>query len=129
MYGRIDDISEVFGNATTEGFTELAELDSNDDGIISAADARVADIKLWRDADGDGRTDEGELISLTEGGITQIDLGATKLDGVEREGNRIFHTSQVTFADGSTTGIDDVWFKNTELNSMNLWLNRLRGIW
>ena len=52
----------------TDGFTELAKLDSNLDGTINAADARFAELRVWQDADGDAVTDAGEL-SLAELGL------------------------------------------------------------
>ena len=41
--GYINDISELFGNQTTGGFTELQELDSNNDGQITAEELLFSD--------------------------------------------------------------------------------------
>ena len=65
--GRIDDRTELFGatNASTaqsvNGFTELAALDSNGDGQIDSADSGFNELVIWRDGDGDGLTNGGEL--------------------------------------------------------------------
>ena len=45
--GRIDDISELFGNASTNGFSELAVLDSNSDGVIDASDQDFTRLLVW----------------------------------------------------------------------------------
>ena len=75
--GRIDDINEVFGNGTVDGFTELAALDSNGDGTIDASDARFGDLRLWRDQNGNGRSEADELQGLADGGVRSIALNAT----------------------------------------------------
>ena len=64
--GRIDDISEMFGNATQSGFKALALYDTNRDGRIDAFDDVFKNLKLWQDRNGDGRTDEGELLNLRD---------------------------------------------------------------
>jgi hypothetical protein len=57
--GKIDDITELFGNAATPGFGVLATLDSNSDGKISATDSAFGTLRIWRDLD--GVTDERVL--------------------------------------------------------------------
>ena len=55
--GTIDNISEMFGNAQTSGFTHLAALDGDADGKISAADAAFASLQIWQDLNSNGVTD------------------------------------------------------------------------
>jgi len=62
--GRIDDISEMFGNANQSGFKALSLYNTNRDGKIDAFDDVFKNLKVWVDRNGDGRTDEGELLSL-----------------------------------------------------------------
>jgi LysM repeat protein len=64
---RINDISEMFGNSKESGFRALALYDTNRDGRIDAFDDVFKNLKLWQDRNGDGRTDEGELLSLKVG--------------------------------------------------------------
>src|SRR5262245_37898060 len=59
--GRIDDVTEVFGDATTGGFAALQSMDSNGDAVIDANDAEFSSLQIWVDADEDGFTDPGEL--------------------------------------------------------------------
>ena len=55
------------------------------------------------------RTLVGEA-SLAELGITSIDAVGTALpNGTTNNGNTVSHTGTVTFADGHTTAVDDVW--------------------
>lgn len=109
--GRIDDIDEVFGNGTVDGFNELAELDSNEDGTIDASDERFGDLLLWRDKNGDGRSEADELQGLAEGGVMSIDLDATESE-TTLAGHSISHTSSFTRTDETTDTIVDAWFEN-----------------
>jgi len=77
--GVIDNINELFGNDTTDGFIVLDALDSNNDNIISSADAAFGSLLVWRDLDGDAYSDAGEMQSLTSAGIASIDLNYTAL--------------------------------------------------
>jgi Ca2+-binding RTX toxin-like protein len=115
--GKIDDIGEMFGDATTTGFSTLAGLDSNHDGKITAADADFATLKVWRDLNGDGVTDAGELKTLTETGITEISLATTTPAHGTVRGNTV--TAQATFtrADGTTSTIADVILQNNQIDS------------
>ncbi|GGK25134.1 calcium-binding protein [Salinarimonas ramus] len=112
--GVIDDRSELFGGETEDGFTALAREDSNGDGIIDAADPVFASLLLWRDADGDGVTDPGELQSLADAGIVSIDLDAAFIDRWIG-GNWFSHESTYTLVDGTSASVVDVWFENDQL--------------
>ena len=109
--GRIDDIGEVFGNGTTDGFTELRALDSNGDGRIDASDDRFDELLLWRDLNGNGWSEADELQSLADAGVASIDLNAATSD-TTNAGHRISHTSSFTRTDGTTAPIVDAWFVN-----------------
>lgn len=50
--------------------------DSNLDGVINAADAGFNELRVWRDADLDGEVDSGELMTLAEIGLTEINVDA-----------------------------------------------------
>ena len=63
--------------ANQSGFKALALYDTNRDGRIDAFDDVFKNLKLWQDRNGDGRTDEGELLSLSDVGIKSINLNTT----------------------------------------------------
>jgi hypothetical protein len=75
--GTIDDISELFGSATQSGFDALKAFDTNNDGKVNAQDSGFGTLKIWRDLDGDGVSDAGELQSLTQAGISSISVTGT----------------------------------------------------
>ncbi len=93
--GVINDISELFGNPTTDGFIELTALDSNGDGFINNLDAQFSDLLIWQDADGDGYSDAGELVSAASAGVNFIDLDYAEVVRVN-EGHAISSTSSIT---------------------------------
>ena len=72
--GTIDDVTELFGSPTSSGLAELALHDDTQDGVIDAADGVFANLRVWQDADRDGLTDAGELLSLDALGIQSISL-------------------------------------------------------
>lgn len=119
--GKIDDISETLseyfngavgsnGDAGTKphsnGLAALKSLDSNNDNQFSSADAAWNNVKVWvddnhdgkswKDTDNDGILDAGEiseLKTLTELGITSINLSSTSQSGLVRDGNEVLATS------------------------------------
>ena len=108
--GQIDDISETlseyYGGGPSgwtitkrhaNGFAALKSLDSNDDNQFTSADSawNGADwhgVKVWIDANHDGKTDTGELRTLDSLGITSISLTPTLQSGLMNNGNDILAT-------------------------------------
>jgi hypothetical protein len=106
--GRIDGINEVFGNMKKDGFTELREIaDSNGDRVINNKDALYSQLQVWTDANGDAQSDEGELRTLKEAGITEIDLTPVKVE-YENNGNIISDLSHYVDSDNKHEAVADV---------------------
>jgi len=109
--GQIDDISELFGgSAKGDGFAKLASYDSNGDGFVDASDADFASLLIWQDANSDGKTDAGELVSLTQAGVTSLKLAYTDLAFLDANNNLHMESSTVTMANGTTAAMTDVYF-------------------
>ena len=93
--GSIDGGHELFGSGTvlregaraSHGFMALAELDSNGDGRISAADARWDELVLWTDVDADKRSTPWEHQPLSARGILSIELGWSREVVCDARGN------------------------------------------
>ncbi|MBZ5714129.1 calcium-binding protein [Nannocystis pusilla] len=93
--GSIDGGRELFGSATRmssgtgphNGFDALAELDSDRDGKLTAADARWGELVLWADHDGDRRSTGWETLPLASFEIVEIDLGYTTRRECDARGN------------------------------------------
>ncbi|MFM0073487.1 calcium-binding protein [Paraburkholderia sediminicola] len=112
----ITNITQLFGNETTDGFDILRKLDANHDNVIDASDPAFASLRVWVDANGNGASDSGELYTLSQLGIVSINLNATAVTETIA-GNRISSISSYTLADGTTREIADAWFANSTMNT------------
>ncbi|AZN36126.1 calcium-binding protein [Iodobacter ciconiae] len=114
--GKIDNGSELFGDATRKldgslaknGFDALADLDSNKDGKVDINDAAFASLKVWRDINGDGLTDSGELLTLEQVGIASFNTKETKHSLILGNGNRLADLGSYTRTDGQTAVLGEV---------------------
>jgi hypothetical protein len=136
--GLIDNVTELFGNRTTSGFTALAVHDANGDGRIDAADPVFAQLRLWRDADQDGVTDPGELKTMAELGIVSLSLAnAAPATPTAVGGNQIVRVGSFTRADGTSGNVADValainetaskWLGDGSVSASAAALPQLRG--
>jgi len=119
--GVINNGGELFGSGTVlpdgskaaDGYIAMRALDTNMDGLLDANDQAFGELKVWRDANGDGKTDAGELLSLNQLNVTSISLNATV--GTEvNNGNILGLMGSYTTADGKTHTMGDVWFQVDE---------------
>lgn len=125
--GTIDDADELFGYGDTlitrtghraaelvqdweSGFSKLGELDDNGDGMISALDAAYTELRVWRDLNGDGRSQSEELFGLADLQIASIETVGTSSD-MEVNGNPVTDIATFSYADGTTNTVGDVWFR------------------
>ena len=101
------------GNTDLEGLA--MGFDSNDDGKFNALDAKFGEFKVWQDADQDGVSDAGEVRSLADWGLTEINLTS---DGVVRTpapGVREAGQTTATATDGTSVLVGDVAFAYSSL--------------
>jgi hypothetical protein len=122
--GLIDDGSELFGSGTTlpdgskalDGFAALRVLDTNHDGVIDAHDAGFSSLSVWVDANGNAKTDAGELRTLSQAGIDALSLVA-KPTAIIDQGNLIGLMGSYTTTDGQTHEMADVWLTANPLGA------------
>ncbi|HBZ29590.1 MAG TPA: hypothetical protein DEO56_03205, partial [Nitrosomonas nitrosa] len=113
--GVVNDISEFFGSSGIDGFAELEGFDTNRDGVIAPDEPIWEQLKLWRDLNGDGNTDLGELTTLDAAGINQISVRTTEVR-YSVEGNLIPYIT--TFNDAEGEGLaGDVFFQVNQFDS------------
>jgi Ca2+-binding RTX toxin-like protein len=121
--GSIDNGTELFGENTLladgrkakDGFEAMQAVDSNADGKLDASDAVWADLRVWRDLNGDGISQSGELFTLQELGIESISTGSDGKTVNLGNNNHIegFGTFQWDAAHGGGTGVSgDVYFED-----------------
>jgi hypothetical protein len=117
--GVIDNGKELFGSVTEQsphpagepyqGFSALAEFDKpanggNSDGKISVADVIYDNLRLWRDGNHDGFSDAGELKTLSELGVAEIELAFKESKRTDEFGNLFRFRSKVKNTDGQQSG-------------------------
>lgn len=128
--GRVNGIDQMFGDNTLgpdgkfarDGFAALAKYDGTDfrgvrrlrpaDGKIDIHDDVYSKLALWSDLNHNGIAEAGELQSLRDAGLIEIDLN---YDPNFREediyGNSTELKSIVKFEDGRQRLIFDLWFR------------------
>ncbi len=112
--GTITAVSEISFTQDLEGaqtdLEGLAAFDSNGDGYLTASDERFAEFQIWQDLNQDGISQEGELQTLDEAGLTSINL--TAHTGQQAFGgyldNVVFGTTAIQWDDGSEGIAGDV---------------------
>ncbi|MFE8046225.1 calcium-binding protein [Brenneria goodwinii] len=125
--GRISNGGELFGNhsilsngeTADNGFLALAEYDDNGDKAIDAQDAAYATLQIWRDLNGNGISDKGELQSLADAGVAAISIDYNNSSRVDAHGHQHRQTASVTLSDGTTSSAADVWFKVDSARRIN----------
>ncbi|MFH1346134.1 MAG: peptidoglycan DD-metalloendopeptidase family protein, partial [Pseudomonadota bacterium] len=106
--GIVNDISELIGNASETGFAVLGRLDENNDSVIDSADSIFADLIVWQDLDGDGKSDAGELRPLSDYGISAINLNTINTN--LNIGGNLISESGTFLANGVSKQAVSVWF-------------------
>ncbi|MBK7954618.1 MAG: carboxypeptidase regulatory-like domain-containing protein [Candidatus Accumulibacter sp.] len=110
--GKIDGINELFGgNNAGEGFAELIAFDSNGDLVVSASDAHFLDLSVWRDSNGNHKTDAGELMNLTQASVVSLSVDYDSANTFwDAQGNQHLEHSTATLADGHVVDMTDINF-------------------
>lgn len=123
----VDNGAELFGNHTPltgggtagNGFRGLAEFDQpelggNADGVIDSRDAIFQQLKIWIDANHNGISEPNEILSLSQAGVTRIDLKYKEVGRQDQFGNRFRFKGTALITDGRArphpTVIYDVFF-------------------
>jgi len=88
----------------------MRALDTNFDGLLDSKDAAFSQMAVWADANGNGLSDAGEIVSLNSLGVTSLSLSSTPSADVNN-GNLIGLMGSYTKADGTTHTMGDVWFQ------------------
>ncbi|MED7788161.1 calcium-binding protein [Francisella sp. 19X1-34] len=118
----IDSGRELFGDNTLkadgtkakDGFDALSDLDSNNDGVFNEQDSAFSEVKVWKDSDQDGVTDEGELLTLAEAGVESINLTG-QATAIATDGGVISKTGSYTRTDATTASIGNLDFNQNAI--------------
>ncbi|GEM_PF-2272518 len=72
FFGGSDLVGLRDGRFMLNAFEDLALLDVNGDGPINQDDPRFGELRIWKDANGDGVADASEILALADAGVAEI---------------------------------------------------------
>lgn len=107
------------GTLAPSGFTALAEFDMNKDGKIDISDKVFSQLKMWQDSNSDGVSQETELKSLNEMGISSIGLSNNTIN-IVKNGNTEARKGSYTLSDGTTKDITEYLFSTNGMDTIDL---------
>ncbi len=110
LINKADEISFVgYRQGAKTDLEGLLAFDSNDDKKLDSSDKKWLDFKVWKDANQDGITDEGELLTLEQLNIKEISLISDK--NYQEIGDVIeYGRASYTLTDGTTYQLGDAGF-------------------
>ena len=118
--GKIESSAELFGGTGKgAGYAKLGRYDSNGDGMVSMLDTDFAKLLVWQDGNGNHQTDDGELMTLTQAGVTSLSLTLVEQNFyVDSAGNVHGETSSATLANGQSVTMTDVYFNVDKVDAV-----------
>ena len=110
--GIINDGSELFGTSTRledntlakSGFESLAQYDKNNDGVIDENDEVFSKLVAWQDKNSDGISQEDELYTLNDLGVSSISVKYADENGI--------NAADIKYNDGTVTKIGEFDFES-----------------
>ncbi len=129
--GKIDNGKELFGDGvelsdgriSENGFEVLAELDSNNDGIVDCNDDEFNKLLIWIDYNHNGISESNELITAQEKGVVSINLSYdTQVDEDNTTILKMSDIADVTInIDGEEqiTHLIEYWFEVNPANTLS----------
>lgn len=117
--GRIDSGAELFGSRSggkdhADGFLALALYDGNRDGRIDRTDRVFNRLRLWTDANHDGKSSAKELRPLGALDIVALDLAPDRIEGeaaLDAHGNALSLVSHFVKKSGEKGLLVDAWLR------------------
>lgn len=113
-------IDNLFGDNDEfkNGFEALAKLDKNKDMKINKKDKAFGNLYLWKDLNGNGKNDKGEIKTLSNYKISDIDLNVNNEYRLERNQSVFNGRSIFNYIDGAgkkqSGQIFDVFFESLQ---------------
>ena len=77
---------------------------------MNSLDAQFADLRIWRDINGNHQTDAGELMTLAQAGIASLKVSFVDTPTLDAQGNLLGERSSATLANGHAVDMIDVYF-------------------
>ena len=123
-YENIDDANKNNNNLQTNnttlakhGYEALANLDSNNDGVIDINDKDFNKLRIWQDINKDGVSQTNELKTLDELNIKSLNLNYNEVNQDLRDNNTLTLKGSYTKTNGQTMLMGDINFNVDIINS------------
>lgn len=111
--GKITLKEMAFASRTVADDTDLqalaSEFDTNIDGKLDSGDTQFAKFRVWKDSNGNGETDAGELMTLVQAKVASVGLQSNPVS-FDIEGNKVAGFATYTKTDGTTGRLADTGF-------------------
>lgn len=108
--GSVDGVGELFGGILRgDGYSKLADFDSNQDGFVTKDDVGYSMLSIWRDSNMNGVTDSGELVSAMSAGLESISTAYLSQD--EFQNNNLIGEVSKAIVFGQEVQAADVYFR------------------
>ena len=112
-YENIDDANKNNNNLQTNnttlakhGYEALANLDSNNDGVIDINDKDFNKLRIWQDINKDGVSQTNELKTLDELNIKSLNLNYNEVNQDLRDNNTLTLKGSYTKTNGTAQAMD-----------------------
>ena len=123
-YKNIDDANKNDNNLQTNnttlakhGYEALANLDSNNDGVIDINDKDFNKLRIWQDINKDGVSQINELKTLDELNIKSLNLNYKEINQDLGDNNTLTLKGSYTKTNGQTMLMGDINFNVDTINS------------
>ena len=123
-YENIDDANKNNNNLQTNnttlakhGYEALANLDSNNDGVIDINDKDFNKLRIWQDINKDGVSQTNELKTLDELNIKSLNLNYNEVNQDLGDNNTLTLKGSYTKTNGQTMLMGDINFNVDTINS------------
>lgn len=116
--GTIHDQTQYAFGDPAEGIGDLQGLankfDSNDDGAFNASDAQFSQFQVWQDKNSDGLVQTGEMQSLSDLGLSSLNLTSDGVKTTPATGVEEIGKTTATMVGGQSMLVADATFSYTK---------------
>ena len=105
LMGDAGQSKDVDGDGVISGFDKIAGYDTNGDGKVAGAE--LEQLRVWQDANQDGKVDDGEMKSAADVGLESVNTQMNQ----KYQGNVGENMVGSAVVDGEQRDAIDVWFR------------------
>ncbi|MDO4644109.1 MAG: hypothetical protein Q4A74_09735, partial [Cardiobacteriaceae bacterium] len=123
--GIINNGNELFGDNTVlkngnnaeNGYSALAEFDSNSDGVVDSKDTDFDKLRIWRDLNHDGVSQKEEIFTLDAVNVKSLNIAHKDVSQSLGNGNTLAQEGSYNTMDGKIQKMGDLLLSHNSLYS------------